>query len=171
MTAADSITSLMEQLRAGEAAAAWEVFQRFAHRLIGLARQQFSRRLVHRVDPEDVVQSAFKSFFIRHREGKLQVGNWNSLWGLLTVITLRKCADRAAYHRAECRDVSREAAAPPGPEAQPPWLEAPGREPTPVEAAALSETVEELLPTNQGCFTYQALAASAVQRGGAAGSF
>jgi RNA polymerase sigma-70 factor (ECF subfamily) len=69
--------------------------------------------------------------------------NWNSLWGLLTLITVRKCAERAAYHRAACRDAAREVPPPPGAEAAP-WLEPLGREPTPLEAAVLGETVEQL---------------------------
>ena len=32
------------------------------------------------------------------------------LWGLLTLITIRKCADRARYYQADCRDL-REAGA------------------------------------------------------------
>src|SRR5262249_14799781 len=96
------------------------------------------------VDPEDVVQSAYKSFFRRFDEGSLDIGGWNSLWGLLTVITVRKCADRANYHRAECRDPAREAPSPAGEEPQP-WQEAFGREPTPLEAAELSEAVDRLL--------------------------
>src|SRR5262249_61646991 len=69
---------------------------------------------------------------------------WNSLWGRLTLITVRKCAERAAYHRAECRDAAREVPPPRGDEAAP-WLEPIGREPTPLEAAVLNETVEQLL--------------------------
>ena len=92
---------LLERLRSDEDAAARDVFQRFARRLVALTRRQFEPRLAHRVDPEDVVQSAFKSFFVRHREGKLQVGDWDNLWGLLTLITLRKCADRVEYLRAD----------------------------------------------------------------------
>jgi RNA polymerase sigma-70 factor (ECF subfamily) len=96
------------------------------------------------VDPEDVVQSAYKSFFFRYGVGNLDVVNWNSLWGLLTLITVRKCAERAAYHRAERRDATREVSLRHGEEAAP-WLEPFGREPTPLEAAVLSETVEQLL--------------------------
>src|SRR5205085_10142310 len=76
--------------------------------------------------------------------GKLDLVNWNSLWGLLTLITVRKCAERAAYHRAQCRDAAREVSPARGDEAAP-WLEPFGREPTPLEAALLSETVEQLL--------------------------
>jgi RNA polymerase sigma-70 factor (ECF subfamily) len=140
MTRSDSFAVFEGRLRLGEDAAAREVFQRFARRLLALTRRQFEQRLAHRVDPEDVVQSAFKSFFVRHREGKLQVENWNALWGLLTVITLRKCADRVEYHRAARRDFGREAAV----------LDVEAcvsldREPDPHEAAVLAETVEQLL--------------------------
>jgi RNA polymerase sigma-70 factor (ECF subfamily) len=62
---------------------------------------------------------------------------------MLTLITVRKCAERAAYHRAACRDAAREVPSPREEEAAP-WLEPFGREPTPLEAAVLSETVAQL---------------------------
>jgi RNA polymerase sigma-70 factor (ECF subfamily) len=140
----DSFAALMDRLRAGEDGAAREVFARFAARLAGLARRHLDARLAVKVDPEDVVQSAYKSFFVRQREGELDVGTWDGLWGLLTMITLRKCADRAAHFRAEKRDVAREV--PPGADDGAPVLTelALDREPRPDEAAALAETVEAL---------------------------
>jgi RNA polymerase sigma-70 factor (ECF subfamily) len=118
-------------------------FERFTRRLIALARAHLDARLQHKVGAEDVVQSAYKSFFLRYGEGALAAEGWDGLWGLLALITLRKCADRVRYYRAECRDVAREAAGPAqGPE---PWQEAAGREPTPEQAAALAEAVELLL--------------------------
>jgi RNA polymerase sigma-70 factor (ECF subfamily) len=118
-------------------------FERFTRRLIGLARAQLDAQLHHKVEPEDVVQSAYKSFFLRYGEGALAAEGWDGLWGLLTVITLRKCADRVRYYRAERRDIAREAATPA--EGAEPWRDAAGREPTPDEAAVLAETVERLL--------------------------
>jgi RNA polymerase sigma-70 factor (ECF subfamily) len=122
-----------------------EVFEHFTRRLIGLARAHLDVRLQHKIDPEDIVQSAYKSFFIRYREGALAAEGWNGLWGLLTVIALRKCADRVRYYRAECRDISRETTAAEGTEDAEPWRDALGREPTPDQAAVLAETVERLL--------------------------
>ena len=58
---------------------------------------------------------------------------------------MRKCADRVRYHRAECRDIAREAKTPANEEAMEPWREVIGREPTPEQAALLTETVERLL--------------------------
>ena len=142
MTDADRFPELMERLRSGDEAVAREVFDRFAGRLVALARRRFDRRLAHKVDPEDVVQSAFKSFFTRHRGGTIRLRDWDGLWGLLTLITLRKCVDRVDYFRAGCRDVRREATAAEGQDS--PWQLALDREPRPEEAAALTETVERL---------------------------
>src|SRR5262249_8037276 len=141
METEDTFAKLIEQLRAGEDEAVREVFQRYTRRLVALARQQIAHRLAHRVDPEDVVQSAYKSFVLRHRQGKLHVGNRKSLWNLLTLITLRKCADRVAYLRAERRDVVREAA---DADAAELWRGALARQRLRGEAAILAETVEQL---------------------------
>jgi RNA polymerase sigma factor (sigma-70 family) len=144
MSPLDSFASLMGRLKAGEDAAAREVFERFAHRLMGLARKSLDGRLLQKVDPEDVVQSAYKSFFIGQRDGGWEFGGWDGLWGMLTLITLRKCAHRAEYYQAEKRDVRREL---------PPATDSVGgavdafaldREPQPEEAALLVETVESL---------------------------
>jgi RNA polymerase sigma-70 factor (ECF subfamily) len=139
-----SFPEFLARLHSGDDAAAQELFGRFAHQLIALALRHIDMGLRHKVDPEDVVQSVFKSFFVRYGDGKLNVVNWNSLWGLLTLITVRKCAERAAYHRAERRNAAREVSPPQGEESAP-WLEPLGREPTPLEAVVLSETVEQLL--------------------------
>lgn len=144
MADAESFARLMARLRSGEDAAAREVFERFAGRLVALARGRFNRVLARKVDPEDVVQSAFKSFFVRHREGKLEVGDCGGLWNLLTLITLRKCADRAEYFLAERRDAAREVTGSAGGDSPDAWLVALDREPRPEEAVILAETVERL---------------------------
>src|SRR5690348_5766163 len=91
MSAAETFTSFLARLRSGEDAAAREGFESVAGRLVARARGRFNRLLARKVAPEDVVQSAFKSLFVRHRAGKLDVGGWDGLWNLLTRITLRKC--------------------------------------------------------------------------------
>jgi len=126
------------------------IFEHFSRRLIGLARVHLDGRLQHKVDPEDVVQSAYKSFLIRYGDGALAAAGWESLWCLLTLITIRKCADRARYYEADCRNLNREAIAAGGTASTAPWLEAAGREPTPDEAVALAETVEDLLARLDG---------------------
>jgi len=144
MAASESFAEVMARLRTGDQAAAAEVFRRFVDRLVRLAKRRFNADMRRRVDPEDVVQSAFKSFFLRYGAGKLAVRDWGNLWGLLTVITLRKCCDHVQFHRADCRDLQREVAQPGSPD-QAPWWEAMARDPMPEEAAVLAEIVEQVM--------------------------
>src|SRR6516162_1993536 len=135
----NSFATFLARLRSQDDAAAQELFERFAHRLMALAHRHIGAGLRHKVDPEDVVQSAYKSFFFRYGAGNLEVVNWKSLWGLLTLITVRKCAERAAYHRADRRDAAREISMAGSPAAR--WQDPLDREPTPQEAAMLNETL------------------------------
>jgi RNA polymerase sigma-70 factor (ECF subfamily) len=141
----DSFPRFLSRLQARDDEAARELFRRFTTQLVALARRRFAPSFRYKVDPEDVVQSAYKSFFLRYSKERLRIDNWSSLWGLLAVIALRKCSERVAYHRAGCRSVAREVAPRGGGEDGASWLEVPGREPTPFEAAELSEAVDRLL--------------------------
>ena len=140
----DDFPALMERLRQGDARAAEIVFARYAGRLIRLARGRLEGRLRGKVDAEDVAQSALKSFFLRQADGQYELHDWDSLWSLLTVITLRKCGRQIERFLAGARDVRREAAPPRGDDSNSAW-DALGNEPTPAEAAALTETVEHLM--------------------------
>jgi RNA polymerase sigma-70 factor (ECF subfamily) len=140
----DSFAGFLAKLHDKDSAAAQELFERFTRRLHALAQRHIEVGLRHKVDAEDVVQSAYKSFFFRYGPENLDVAGWNNLWGLLALITVRKCAERAVYHRAERRDAAREVP-PPRDDGAAAWLEPLGREPTPLEAAVLSETVGQLL--------------------------
>src|SRR5215467_15633241 len=95
----NSFAEFLARLHGGDDAAAQELFGRFTHQLIALALRHIDAGLRHKVDPEDVVQSVYKSFFFRYGAGNQGVVNWNSLWGLLSLIAVRNCAERAAYHR------------------------------------------------------------------------
>lgn len=139
----DSFAALMERLRSGEDDAANAVFDRYTRQLVALARRRLDERLAGKVDPEDLVQSAYKSFFVRQRAGQVDLCNWKSLWGLLTIITLRKLADRMAYYQADKRDAGRELSPSTGDWA-PAWQTAIDREPSPDDAALLTEIVESL---------------------------
>lgn len=146
----DSFVDLMTRLKSGEDEAARQVFHRFSNRLMGLASKHLDHRLAVKVAPEDVVQSAYKSFFLRQREGDFELPSWDSLWGLLTMITLRKCADRAAHYQADKRDFTREVAQAKTDNSHVGlWQTAVDREPKPEEAAVLAETVEDLFRSVQ----------------------
>ncbi len=65
-------------------------------------------RYRRREDPEDVVQSVFRTFFGRAALGQYQVAHNGALWKLLTQITRRKILKHVEYHRAQKRDVAQE---------------------------------------------------------------
>jgi RNA polymerase sigma-70 factor (ECF subfamily) len=140
-----SFQNVLDGLRARDEGAAVQVFQRFANKLIALARSRLDTRLRQKVDPEDVAQSVFKSFFSRTAEGQFTLDNWDSLWGMLTVFTLRKCSQRAKFFHAARRNVHREVAPVAAPEDRGAAWEAPGHDPTPADAAILTELVESLM--------------------------
>jgi serine/threonine protein kinase len=137
---------VMSRLQQGDQHAATEVFHRFAHRLIGLARSHLDQRIRHKVDPEDVMQSALKSFFARHADGQFDLSSWDNLWTMLVVITLRKCGQQTEHYRAGMRDVGREERAVPlaSKDSVASWAFVAG-DPTPEQAAMLAEAVEEVL--------------------------
>ena len=146
MDADQSFRVLMERLQRGDDDAAKQVINRYARRLIGLARSKLDRLIRPKVGPEDVVNSAFKSFFARHAEGQFDLDSWDSLWTMLTVITVRKCARQAERFHGAKRDVGREVTEPKtiSDSSAHDWLSG-GRDPTPYEAAVLADTVEQLM--------------------------
>lgn len=138
-----SFDDVMARLRAGDPAAATFVFERFAQRLIALARARLDGATRRKVDPEDVLQSVFRSFFLRHAAGQFQFEGWDGLWGMLMLLTVRKCGRQAQQLRRGRRDVQREVALNGSVDDAPKW-EALAREPTPEEAAVFSDLVEQL---------------------------
>lgn len=143
VTTSNSFASLIEGLRYGEQVAAQRLFRHFTGQLIVLARRHLDQALASKVDPEELVQSVYKSFLRRFRAEQCAFDTWDSLWGYLSLLTVRKCADRADYHRAARRDLARERALA---DLDQDVLHRPlSREPTPFEAAVLAETVESLM--------------------------
>jgi RNA polymerase sigma-70 factor (ECF subfamily) len=72
-----------------------------------LAKAQTGQQLASRFDPEDVVQSVFRTFFRRAVETGYDVPAGDELWQLLLVLALNKIRTLATHHRAQKRDVAR----------------------------------------------------------------
>lgn len=90
------------------AAQANAIVARFSERLIALARRRLWGRLNQRIDPEDVVQSAFGSFFRRASEGAYAVSAESDLWSLLATITINKLRHQRDHHLADKRSIDKE---------------------------------------------------------------
>ena len=99
--------ALLARVRAGESDAATELYLRYARRLHGLAQRQISTSLSRRIDPEEIVQSVFRTFFRRAATQEYFVPEGEELWRLLLVITLNKIRRSAKFHNAQRRDVRR----------------------------------------------------------------
>jgi RNA polymerase sigma-70 factor, ECF subfamily len=133
-------SSLLRRLRLGSEDAATQLYLRYAHRLLVLARAQSSPELARRVEAEEIVQSVFGSFFRGVGSGDYDVPEGGELWGLFLVIALNKIRAKGKFHRAAKRDVRRTRG---GPDLEEDW-EAPGE----CDAAALGFlrlTVEEAM--------------------------
>jgi RNA polymerase sigma-70 factor (ECF subfamily) len=100
-----SDASLLRRIKAGEDDAATELYRRYAARLINLAAAKTSPDVKQRVDPEDIVQSVFRTFFRRASLGEYEVPDGDELWKLFLVIGLNKIRAVAGYHKAAKRDV------------------------------------------------------------------
>jgi RNA polymerase sigma-70 factor (ECF subfamily) len=96
---------LMQQLHAGDQQAATEIYVRYADKLLGVARRNTAEDLRTRFDPEDVVQSVFRTFFRRAAQGAYAVPAGDDLWKLFLVIALNKIRRLGEFHRANKRSV------------------------------------------------------------------
>ncbi len=136
----ESMSSLVQRLRAGDPRAADDIVSRYAQRLARAAEQHLTRKLAGRLDGEDVVQSVFRTFFRRHAAGEFHIDTSNHLWRLLLRITLRKARFQARLHGAARRSVAEELVA--GDLA---LLEAIDHNPGPEEAVLLLDQLDALL--------------------------
>jgi RNA polymerase sigma-70 factor (ECF subfamily) len=81
------------------------LYLRYAGRLRTLAAGQVAPVLAPRLDPDDIVQSVFRTFFRRAAQGQYDVPEGEDLWKLFMIIALHKIRSSATFHRAAKRDV------------------------------------------------------------------
>ena len=103
-----SFLDLVNDLIVGDDSAAEKIVQEFTPALVAVARREIGAKLGRRVDADDIVQSAYRSFFVRMRNGEYDLGNGAGLWKLLLTITLNKARQQGRFHRAQKRDVGRD---------------------------------------------------------------
>ncbi len=137
--------ALVQRVRRGDEQAAGELFDRYVERLFALARSRFSAKLARRLDPEDVVQSVFRTFFRHTQDGRYEFHQAGDLWRLLAAITVNKVRRQVKRHTAGKRTTDAEKSFG-GQESLfglPP--EAVAREPSPDEACALIEELDQVV--------------------------
>jgi DNA-directed RNA polymerase specialized sigma24 family protein len=141
----DSSAHLVERWRAGDQQAATALFQRYAEQLLALVRKRLAPSLAPRLDPEDVVQSAYRSFFTGTRNGRFVLERSGDLWHLLAAIAVHKLHHQIAHHTAGKRAVGRETALHADDSVYGVHPEAVARGPTPDEAVAVVDELQTVM--------------------------
>jgi RNA polymerase sigma factor (sigma-70 family) len=142
------VTRLLGQMRAGSPTerelATTAIVQRYFARLAEVVERQLSRRVRRRVDPEDLVQTTFRSVCLRLATGQFQFGDRGDFWRLLVSVALNKTRKEVATQMAQKRDPRHERdSSTPDDEALLELLDR--RTPTPEEAAIMAEEMDRLL--------------------------
>ncbi len=106
--AAWSSMVLFERFRQGDEPASEALFIRYFGRLRALARSRLSRRLWRRTDPDDIVMSVYRSFFVGARAGRFTLNRRGDLWRLLSTIVKHKLFRRIRHELADRRSVKSE---------------------------------------------------------------
>lgn len=140
----ESSIQLLNRWRAGDQAAAAELFDKYVIRLCALARSRLSNQMQRRVEPEDIVQSAYRSFF-RHAEHRYELEKPGDLWKLLAAITVSKVRGQVEFHTAQKRGIYLEQSMKADASFVHVAPEAVAEDPSPEEAAAVTEEVTNVL--------------------------
>jgi DNA-directed RNA polymerase specialized sigma24 family protein len=144
MSPEGSVTRWLGPLRAGDPAAAEQLWQHYFRRLVALARQRLRAAPRRAADEEDVALSAFDSFCRNAEAGRFpQLADRDSLWRLLVTLTARKAAhlvrDEGRQKRAGGVEWVKNA------DAESVLAEVLSREPSPAFAAEVAEQCQRLL--------------------------
>jgi DNA-directed RNA polymerase specialized sigma24 family protein len=104
MTPPGSVTHWLGLLKAGDAAAAQHLWDRFFTRLVDLAQAKL-RGLPHGpADEEDVALSAFNRFCLAAQRGQFpRLDDRDDLWQLLALLAERKAHDRRRHEGRQKR--------------------------------------------------------------------
>jgi len=101
--------TLLRGLRDAQPWAVEQFYGEYAAALESLAAKHLSSPIRRRVGPEDIVQSACRTFFRRTKEGQFQLDDSESLWRLLTAITMAKVREQTRFHLRQRRSMNGEA--------------------------------------------------------------
>ena len=132
----------IDGLRRGDELIVGEFWDQYGPLLLKVAENNLAENLRRRVGPEDVVQSACRTFLRRAKGGQFQLEGTEGLWRLLCAITLTKIREQARYHRRHKRSMDQETNVDAA-DVSGGGLTASG--PTPQEAAEFAEQYQKLL--------------------------
>jgi len=100
--------NLIAGIRTGNDEACREFWEKYGPMIERLADRNLATMIRRREGPDDVVQSACRTFFRRAQDGEFQLPNSNALWSLLCTITLNKIRQKGRFHNRKKRGMTRE---------------------------------------------------------------
>src|SRR5438477_876453 len=136
---------IIDGLRSGDEAIVREFCQRYGPALERIAGKNLPAGLRRRVEPEDVVQSAYRTFLRRAGGGEFHFADGDDLWRLLCAITPNKVRQQARFHLRQKRGMNRETAMDSGSSASSSAWSPADTSPAPDEAAAFKEQFEQIM--------------------------
>ncbi|MBI1831908.1 MAG: sigma-70 family RNA polymerase sigma factor [Planctomycetes bacterium] len=135
----------LQAFRDGDPAAVRDFWDRYGRLLHQVANNQLGAKVRRRVGPEDIVQSACRTFFRRARGGEFELDDAEGLWRLLCAITLTKVREQVRFHTRKKRGLDQEVPiAPPAGESGAGFQPA-DKNPDPAELAEFADSFEKLL--------------------------
>ena len=104
-----SLIRLLRQSGSGDVSegAATEFYARYMQKLMSLVERNLASRFGARIDPEDILQTVFRTWFRQAKEGRIDPGSQDEIWKLLSVIALNKVRNKVKFHDAQRRSVGR----------------------------------------------------------------
>jgi len=135
--------SFVNSLRQGNPEATKKIFDAYVNKLVAMARKRISQRFAGRIDAEDIVQSVFRTFFHRAKQGQFELNDEDDICKMLARITVHKTFRQIAHHQAGKRDAGRDLGS--GDSSQDLMVNLMSREPSPEEATALLDQMEHFL--------------------------
>lgn len=107
MANAPSDRSLVARIQSGDEDAAALIYERYAKRIHGLVNKQMTDMLHAQTQPEDIVQSVFKSIFRGVASGGYSAPEGGTLWQLMAVVAIHKTRRNASKRQVQKRDARR----------------------------------------------------------------
>lgn len=135
----DTWPRLIQGLRDGDSLIVREFCNQYGDALHRLADRHLAAGLRRRVGPEDVVQSACRTFLRRAQVGEFHLTDSEALWAILCAITLTKVREQARFHQRQKRGLDREVGG------DGIGWDLVGSEPTPAQAAELADQLQLVL--------------------------
>src|SRR5437899_9356956 len=136
---------LIDGLRRGDRYVAQDFWDQYGKMLHAVADKHLGGAVRRRVGPEDIVQSACRTFLRRAQVGEFQLPDSEALWRLLCAITLTKVREQTRFHLRKKRGLDQEIQVGASDESGAPAFQPVAEGPTPAEAAVIADQCHQLL--------------------------